>query len=184
MDSLLQSVLSTASPFQVIGVYTDQRDAQVAADKALAWPGLSASQVHLLAPQEADSALCAVLGTPIPPEQDGLSHPFLSSRAVAGLAGAIAGLVLFLWLMNSGHALVVRSPWLAALALIALGGAFGLLLGRAMSLRADHLQRIARVRSALADNCWVLVLHPSSAEQVLALKDFLTASGAQILHTP
>lgn len=184
MDPFLQSVLSSASPFRVIGVYTDERDAQVAAHKALAWPGLSASQVHLLAPQEGGGTARAVWGPALAPGQNALSHPFLSSRAVAGLAGAIAGLVLFLWLMNGAHALVVRHPWLAALALIALGGAFGLLLGRAMALRADQIQRITRVCSALADQRWVLVLHPGSAEQVRALADFLTASGAQLLETP
>lgn len=169
---------------KVVGLYTDPRDAQAAARKVRALPGMDASQLRLLGPHDAESAHHGVLGSGLQPAQRSLLQTLWQAPIALGVAGASVGALLFWRFMRSELPLVIDSPWPSALVLIVLGGVFGLLLGSAVSLPADQVQLIDSVHSALAQGGWALVLHPSSTEQASAVKDFLLASGAQVLTTP
>lgn len=184
MEPLLKDLSGENSVSKVIGLYTDPRDAQAAARKVLALPGMDSNQVRLLGPEDAENAHHGILGRGLKPAQRSLVQTIAHTPVALGVAGASLGALLFWRFMRNEWPLVTGSPWLAALALVMCGGIFGLLLGSALSLPADHVQLIDSVHSALANGGWALVLHPSSTEQTNAVKDFLLASGAQVLSTP
>lgn len=183
MEYLLKGLFGEKSLTKVVGLYPDAQLAQAAAAKAQHLCGMVPGQVRLLGPQDAKNTHRNLFGRTMEPEQRGIFKTIFQAHAVTGLVGGIAGLLLFFWLMESGQPMVVSSPLLAAIALLGFGITFGLLLGGLIALRPDHIQLITAVRSALSHNRWALVLHPTNAQQTRAAKDFLAASGAEILST-
>lgn len=183
MEYLLKGLFGEKSLTKVVGLYPDAQLAQAAAAKAQHLCGMVPGQVRLLGPQDAKNTHRNLFGRTMEPEQRGIFKTIFQAHAVTGLVGGIAGLLLFFWLMESGQPMVVSSPLLAAIALLGFGITFGLLLGGLIALRPDHIQLITAVRSALRHNRWALVLHPTNAQQTRAAKDFLAASGAEILST-
>jgi len=183
MEYLLKGMFGEKSITKVVGLYPDAQRAQAAAAKARHLPGLTAGQVRLLGPQDARNARRDIFGTQLEPEQRGIFRTLLQTHAVTGLSGAVLGGLLYLWLLRSGQPMVASSPGLALLAIVGFATTFGLLLGGLIALRPDHIRLITAVRSALAGNRWAVVLHPTDAVQTQAAKDFLGASGAEVLST-
>lgn len=184
MEHFPQGLLGEKSLTKVVGLYADAQHAQAAAAKAQYLYGIAPGQVRLLGPQDAKNTHRNLFDCSMEPEQRSIFKTLFQAHGVTALAGAMGGLLLFFWLMDSGQPMVLSSPWLAAMALIGFGIIFGLLLGGLIALRPDHIQLITTVRSALAHNRWALVLHPSNAEQTRTAKDFLAATGAEVLSTP
>ncbi|WP_027995660.1 hypothetical protein [Simplicispira psychrophila] len=183
MEYFLQGLLGEKSLTKVVGLYPNAQHAQAAAAKAHHLHGIAPAQVRLLGPKDAKNTQRDLFGHHMQPAQHGIVKTLFQAHAGATLAGGIGGLLLFFWLLNSGQPMVIGSPWLAAMALLGFGIAFGLLLGGLRALRPDHIKLITTVRSALANNRWALVLHPLNAEQTRTAKDFLVASGAEMLST-
>lgn len=183
MEYLLKGLFGEKSITKVVGLYSDAGDAQAAATKALALPGMVAQQVRLLGPKDARMSRRDLFGRSLEPEQRGIFRTIFQAHAVTGLAGALLGLLLYAWLYRSGQPMLLSSPVQAFIAIVGFATTFGLLLGGLIALRPDHIKLINSVRSALAQNRWALILHPTDAQQTQAAKDLLAASGAQVLST-
>ena len=183
MEYLRKGLFGEKSLTKVVGLYPDAQRAQAAAAKVHHLHGMAPGQVRLLGPKDAKDTHRNLFDDTLEPEQRSTFSTIFKAHAVTGLVGGIAGLLLFFWLMDSAQPLVVSSPLWAAIALVGFGITFGLLLGGLIALRPDHIQLITTVRSALVHNRWALVLHPTTVEQTRAAKDFLAASGAEVLST-
>ncbi|NMM75492.1 hypothetical protein [Acidovorax sp. SRB_24] len=184
MEYLLKKGLfGEQSVTKVVGLYSNQSDAQAAAARARALPGMAPGQVRLLGPQDAKVSHRNFFGRSLEPEQRGIFKTIFRAHAVTGVAGGVLGLLLFLWLYRSGQPMIASSPLLAFIAIVGFAITFGLLLGGLIALRPDHVQLITSVRSALASGRWALVLHPTDADQTQAAKDLLTATSAETLST-
>lgn len=183
MEHLFKGLFGEKSLTKVVGLYRNAADAAVAADKAQRLPGMTASQIRILGPKDARNSRRELFGRSLEPEQQGILKTILRAHLVTGIVGAALGLLLYAWLLKSGQPMVVSTPWLAFLAIVGFSTTFGLLLGGLISLRPDHVKLITDVRSALSDNQWALILHPTNAEQATAARDLLAASGAEVLNT-
>ncbi len=183
MEHVLKGMFGEKSVTKVVGLYSTQKEAEAAASRARSLPGLLPTQVRLLGPQDAKVSHSEFFGRSLEPEQRGIFKTLFRTHAIAGLAGAGLGLLLFVFFYSTGQPMVTSSPVPAFLAMVGFGTAFGLIAGGLLTLRPDHVQLISAVRTALANNRWALVLHPFNAAQVQAARDLLTASGAETLST-
>lgn len=184
MQYLLKGLFGPKSRTKVVGIYHSAADMAAAADKARRLPGMAPSQIRVLGPKDAQNSHSELFGPLLEaPAQQGIFITLLRSHFAFGVAGGVAGLLLFAWLYSIGQPLLESRPLLAFIALVGVGIILGFFLGALISIRANHVKLISRVRSALAANCWALILYPASAEQTTAAKALLAASGAEVLST-
>ena len=183
MEHVLKGMFGEKSVTKVVGLYSTQKEAEQAANRARALPGLLPTQLRLLGPQDAKVSHSEFFGRSLEPEQRGIFNTLFKTHAIAGLAGAVLGLLLFFGLYSAGPPLVTSSPVPAFLATVGFATAFGLIAGGLLTLRPDHVQLITAVRNALDNHRWALVLHPFNADQEQSAKDLLSASGAETLST-
>ena len=183
MEHLLKGLFGEKSLTKVVGLYHSAADATAAADKAQRLPGMTPSQIRVLGPKDARNSRRELFGRSLEPEQQGIFNTLLRTHLVTGTIGAAIGLLVYAWLFKSGQPMVVSSPLVAFIAIVGFSTTFGLLLAGLISLRPDHVKLITDVRSALADNRWALILHPTNPEQATAARDLLAASGAEVLNT-
>lgn len=59
------------------------------------------------------------------PEPQGIARTFYQTHLVGGMAGAVAGLALYVWFARAGHPMIASSPLLALIALVGFGTTFG-----------------------------------------------------------
>ena len=183
MDYLLKGLFGEKSLTKVVGLFADRQQADAAAAGVLNSPGMVPGQARVLGPQDAKMSRRELFGRAMEPEQRGIFKTLFFAHIVTGLAGGIAGLLLFLWLNRSGQPMVASSPLLAFIAFVGFGITFGLLLGGLIAIRPDHVWLINSVRSALQDKRWAVVVHPIDAGQTAAARETLRASGAEVLKS-
>ena len=183
VEYLLQGLFGEKSLTKVVGLFPDKGKADAAAASVRKAPGMVAGQARVLGPQDANLSRREFFGRTMEPEQRGIFKTLLISHGITGLAGAIAGLLLFAWLYRSGQPMVASSPLLAFIAIVGFAITFGLLLGGLIALRPDHVWLIAAVRSALKESRWAVIVHPLDASQTDAAKGILRDSGAEILKS-
>ncbi len=176
MDHLLLGMFGERSLTKIAGIYDDKPPAEALAGRLLRLHGLQPQQVRLLGPQDARASRAELFGRALEPEQAGIFRTLLRSHLVSGLAGALAGVLFYAWLLRSGQAMVAGSPLQAFITLVGLATAFGLLLGGLVSLRPDHVRLITQVRSALRDGHWAVVVHPTDTHQAQLARDLLDGS--------
>lgn len=183
MEYLLQARFGARSPGRVAGLFARKADADIAVRRLLRLPGMEPGQVRLLGPEDANLCNRDLLNRALEPAQRGLSHTLAHPHAIAGLAGAVLGLVVFSYLIATDQPAVLGSPLLAFIAIVGLGTTLGLMLGWLASLRPDHIWVISRVRSALRARQWVVVAHTTDAHQTALAQDLLNSSEAEVVRT-
>lgn len=184
MQYLLKALFGPKSLTKVVGIYHSAADVAAAADKARRMSGMATDQILVLGPKDAQNSHSALFGPSLEAAaQQGFFITLVRAHFATGMAGGVAGLLLFAWLYSLGQPMLESNPLLAFIALVGAGITFGFLLGALISIRPDHVKLIAGVRRALAANCWALILQPANAEQTTAAKDLLAASGAEVLST-
>ncbi|AVT03431.1 hypothetical protein [Paracidovorax avenae] len=176
MDHLLQGMFGEKSLTRIAGIYDDKPPAEALAGRLLRLHGLQPGQVRLLGPQDARASRAELFGRALEPEQAGIFPTLLRSHLVTGLAGALAGVLFYAWLLRGGQPMVASSPLQACIAIVGVATAFGLLLGGLVSLRPDHVRLLTQLRSALRDGHWAVVVHPTDPHQAQLARDLLDGS--------
>jgi hypothetical protein len=170
-------VIAEKASHKVAATFTAQHRAAAAAQALGRTPIASELQIRLLQPGQpgVDRAL--------EPEQARIFQTILRAHGWLGLAGAIAGGLVFLVLWSMGVLMVTQSPFAAVGAMMGFGLVAGLLLGGLVSLRPDHDPYIAAVHRSLEEgHCVVLVHAPSSAAAAEA-QALLDEEGGQTVRT-
>ena len=181
---LLQGLYGERSLTKVAGLFTQKSQAESSMAQMVRAGGLQQGQVRLLGPQDARISRQEIFSRAVEPEGgQAMARSFWQAHAVTGLAGAAAGLALFMWFLREGQPMVASSPLLAFLAMVGFGTTFGLMFGGLLALRPDHVLMITRVRSALRHNRWAVVAHPTSPEQTARVKAVLEGSSAEVVST-
>lgn len=183
MEYVLKGMFGEKSLTKVVGLFIDKTQADAAAADVMKTPGMVAGQTRVLGPQDAKMSHRELFGRSMEPEQHGIFKTMLITHGVTGLAGGVLGVLLFIWFYRNGQPMVVSSPMLAFIAMVGFGMTFGLILGGLLTIRPDHIWLISAVRSALKENRWAVVVHPTDAEQTVAAKETLRQSGAEVLKS-
>lgn len=183
MDYLLQGMFGEKSLTKVVALFDDQSSAEGVIGRLLRLPGMHPGQVRLAGPRDLRTHRADLFGRKMEPEQHGIFQTLLRSHVVAGLAGALFGLVLYATLMRTGHPLMTSSPLLAAIAIVGFATTFGLLIGGLVAIRPDHIRVITQVRATLTAGGWAVVVHPTDSHQADLAHQALQGSGARIMRT-
>lgn len=183
MSYFLQGLFGERSLTKVAGLFAQKSQAESSMEQVLRSGGLNAAQVRLLGPQDAHTARREWLGRAMEPESAGIARTFLQTHLVGGMAGAVAGLALYLWFYRAGHPMIASSPAVAFIAIVGFAATFGLLLGGLLTMRPDHVRLITRVRSALRHNQYAVVAHPINSEQTERVRQVLEKSAAEVVTT-
>ena len=162
---------------KVAAVFGSQADARRAARAVAAALSLEAAQVQVIAPGQSHP------GRKLEPESRGIWHTIVVAHTRLGIAGAVAGLVVFAVLMAVGVQFVTSSPVAAALVLLFFGTVAGLLLGGLVSLRPDHDRYMLATREAMAEGSTTVVVHAFSMEQREQAAEFLRGQGGEVTST-
>lgn len=183
MDYVLQGMFGERSLTKVAGIYHHQAAAEAGLEQLRNSAGLERSQVRLLRPQDAKQSHRELFGRAVEPESAGLARTLIQTHVIGGMAGAVVGLGLYLWLSRAAHPFIASSPLLAFIAIVGFATTFGLMAGGFIALRPDHIFLISQLRSALRENRWVIVTHPVNREQAARVKELLVASQAEVHST-
>ncbi|KAF1045000.1 hypothetical protein [Xylophilus sp.] len=183
MDHMLQGMFGEQSLTKVAGLYPQESDALATARRARGLPGMQPGQVRVLGPQDARSWRGEWLGRQMEPEDGGIFQTLIRAHMVAGLAGAVAGMLLYMWLFQNGQPMVIASPFLSLIAIVGFAIAFGLLVGGLVTLRPDHVRLISTVRQGLRAQKWAVVVHALDGHQATLARDVLEDSGGSVVRT-
>ena len=184
MYLVVESAMSDTSPIsgelsnsKIAAVFPRQADAKAAAAAVAAALSLGAAQVQVITPAEPHP------GRKLEPESRGILRTIISAHIKLGIAGAVAGVLLFAALHAYGLPFIVNSPVAAALVLLFFGTVAGLMLGGLVALRPDHARYVEATRDAIAAGNTTVVVHAFSTEQAAQAADFLRAQGGEITST-
>ncbi len=170
-------VTGEVSNSKLVAVFAAATAARDAAALAVARLPLQPAQVRVIAPGAAD------VGLQLEPEGGGIRRTLIVAHLWLGLAGIVAGALLFVLLVVTGVPFVVSSPWAAGLALVGFGAVAGLLLGGLVSLRPDHDPYIHATRDALATGRTAVVVHALSSAQRAQAAELMAAQGGEVTQT-
>lgn len=183
MAYLLQGLFGERSLTKVAGLFAQKGQAESSMAEMMRLDGIRTGQVKLLGPRDARAPHRELFSYSIEPETQGIARTFYQTHVLGGMAGAAAGLALYVWFLRAGHPMIASSPLLAFIALVGFGTTFGLLAGGLLSMRPDHIRLITRVRSALRHDHWAVVAHPTTPEQTAKVKAVLHDRAAEVVST-
>lgn len=162
---------------KVAAVFADEAVARRAAEAIAATLALGEAQVQVITPDEPHP------GRKLEPESRGIWRTIVIAHVRLGIAGAIAGLLVFALLYELGIAFVVNSAVAAALVLVAFGTVAGLFLGGFVSLRMDHDRYVQATRDAMKAGHTTVVVHAFSVVQRNKASEFLREQGGDVTST-
>jgi hypothetical protein len=122
-------------------------------------------------------------GRKLLPESHGIFRTILVAHYKLCVAGLAIGAVVFAALYAMGIAMIVSSPVLAAALIIGYGGVFGLMFGGLVSLRPDQDPYLLKVREALQEGRYAVVVHAFDPEQRDRAEQSLAAHGGDTIRT-
>jgi hypothetical protein len=170
-------ITGEVSNSKVAAVFDQEFSARQAAQGVAGVLSLVPAQVQVITPVEPHP------GRKLEPESGGIWRTIVVAHVRLGLAGAVAGLLLFAALYAGGLAFIVNSPVAAALAMLFFGAVGGLFLGGLVSLRPDHDRYVEAAREAMASGQTTVVVHAYSAEQRDQAAAYLRAQGGDVTST-
>ncbi|WP_454727431.1 MULTISPECIES: riboflavin biosynthesis protein RibA [Cupriavidus] len=144
---------------KIAALFDDEASASYAVDSVRAAARLDMAQVRLIRPHESH------FGQRLEPEEQGIARTAVRAHLSAGVAGLVAGLLVYAGLRIGGVAAVAASPGLAALACAVFGLLLGMMAGGLLTARPDHQAVITPVREAVEAGRWAVVVHPGSPQQ-------------------
>lgn len=162
---------------KLAAVFATGDAARDAADALLRDAGLQPTQVKLIAPDEPDADI------KLEPEGRNIWRTVGIAHVKLGIAGAVAGVALFVVMLAMGVPFVSRSPVAAGLVALFFGTVAGLLWGGFVSIRPDHDPYIHATRDAMAAGRTTVVVHALSRDELERARDLLAARGADITRT-
>ncbi len=165
------------SPHKVAAIFGDASRARAAAESVKAAVGLAPEQVTVLTPDTPRP------GRRLEPESRGILAVMLKAHAALGVAGFLAGLLIFWILWRSGLPPIVSNPLAAAGAIVFLSTMGGLMLGGLATLRPDHDVYIMKVLEACRDGRSAAIVHARTAEEMNAARAALEAAEGDVVGT-
>ncbi len=165
------------STHKVAAVFDSTNAAESAAARVRQSLSLGDAQVQVIRPGERHP------GRKLEPESRGIWQTMLRTHLILGLAGVVAGALLFYLLYASGVRFIVASPVAAALAIMFFGGLAGAMLGGLVTLRPDHDAYIVKVLEACREGRSAVVVHAFDSKQRDSAQALLADIGGDVLGT-
>jgi hypothetical protein len=162
---------------KVAAVFPHAAAAEIAAREVKGLANMQERQVQVIEPFDHE------WGRKVEPEGVGIWRTAIRAHVTCGLLGMAAGLAMFAAFYLFGTQAVVASPGLSLMAMVLFMTMFGLMVGGALTVRPDHDSVVSTVRQAVADGLWSVVVHPISRNQLMAAKQSLAMSGAQVARS-
>lgn len=154
-----KALFGERSTTKIVGVFEYEKDALSMMERLKQQNGLRDEQVQLVYPNEKD------YGKKLEPETRGIARTAVRAHSIMGLAGLFVGILIWGSLYAWGGEIVRSSPVMAAVAILFFSTAGGLMLGGLITARPDHEVVILRVRDAVSQGKWSLIVHPRSSAQ-------------------
>ena len=168
---------------KVAGLFAGKGEAETVAQQLRETAGLDDPQVYVVGPPDGGAANSPAFSRKLEPEQAGIWRTLIRAHVVAGSAGVVAGVLLYLGLLSADIAAVESTPGMSLVAMVFFGGLFGLLLGGLLTARPDHAWVIATVRRAVRQGRWAVVVHPLSQQQLNAALQELRAHSDRVVRS-
>lgn len=183
MESLLHGMFGEHSLTKVAGVFSQQAAAEAALEQLRNSAGLQRTQVRLLRPEDAEGPYRELFGRTPEAHPTGIERILVHTHILGALTGAALGLALYMWLSRASNAMVSGSPLVTFVAIVGFGITFGLLVAGLLAWRPDHVMLISRLRTALLNKRWVILVQPANRSERARAKQVLLDSNAEVLST-
>lgn len=170
-------VSGEVSNSKLAAVFGSDQAARAAARALQDEASLQPAQVQVVTPADTHA------DRKLEPESRGIWHTIVTAHVRLGIAGLVAGLVVFAVMMLLDIPFITQSPWAAAAVIASFGGVAGLLLGGLVSLRPDHDRYIHATRDAMAERRTTVVVHAFSIEQAAKAEEILAGRGGEVTRT-
>jgi hypothetical protein len=168
---------------KVAGLFSGKGEAETAAQQLREAARLDDPQVYVVGPPDGAAANSAALSRKLEPEQAGIWRTLIRAHVVAGSAGVVAGILVYLGFLSADTAAIESTPGMSLVAMVFFGGLIGLLLGGLLTARPDHAWVIATVRRAVRRGRWAVVVHPLSQQQLDAAMQELRARSDRVVRS-
>ena len=162
---------------KLAAVFESGAAAREAAAALLSEGGLQPTQVKVVAPGEPDANI------KLEPEGRNIWRTVGIAHVKLGIAGAVAGVLLFVVMMGMGVPFVTRSPVAAFLVALFFCTVAGLLWAGFVAIRPDHDRYIHATHDAMAAGRTTVVVHALSHEEQARARELLSARGGEITAT-
>lgn len=162
-----QKLFGERATTKIAAIFDTRGEACAVADRIRAEANLSLTQVHLIGPDDGD------FSKRLEPETAGVARTLVRSHLILGLAGFVAGLLIWAGLYAAGVPTIVSTPVLSAVAILFFSTSAGGLLAGLVSIRPDHQRVAERIDEARQAGKWTVVVHPRSPAQCDAVTHML-----------
>lgn len=162
---------------KVAAIFPDRQSALDAAAGVRRQLGLAGDRVQLVEPGDRK------LDRKLEPEEKGVMFTAIKSHITLGLAGLLAGLLLF-WILYSMDIRAIQAqPVVAALVICGFALAFGLFAGGLVTLRPDRDLFNMRVIGAIGEDRYAVVVHADRHADVARAVELLESASGEVLRT-
>lgn len=172
-----QKLFGERATTKLVAVFDTAAAAEDAAHRFKSTAGLNAGQVRILVPGDTRFDI------KIEPEPAGVARTAIRTHVVFGIVGFVLGVLLWFGLFATQFNLVRGTPIASAVAIVFFLTMAGMLLGGFLTLRPDHQVLITRLRSALEDGKWCVVIHPRSPAECEQIEAMLAGEDAQTMRS-
>lgn len=171
------SMTGESAGHKLAAVFESETEARRAVEALSANTGLDDAQIKLVSPGDSHQE------RQIEPEGGSIWRTMIRAHIWLGLAGAIAGAILFVVLYFLGIEFIQQSAVTAGVVLTVIGGALGLMAGGLVALRPDHARYAQAAQSALKKGQHVLTVHAHSSDELKTVIAELEKHPARIVRT-
>ena len=171
------SMTGESAGHKLAAVFASEMEAGRAVEALSANTALEGAQIKLVSPGDAHQE------RQIEPEGGSIWRTMVRAHLWLGLAGAVAGAILFLVLYFQGIGFIQQNAVTAGIVLMVIGGALGLMAGGLVALRPDHTRYAQAAQSALKKGQHVLTVHARSSDELKTVIAELEKHPARIVRT-
>lgn len=162
-----QKLFGERATTKIAAIFDTHGEACAVADRIRAEANLNLTQVHIIGPNDGD------FSKKLEPETSGVARTLVRSHVVLGLAGFVAGLLIWAGMYAAGVQTIVSTPVLSAVAILFFSTSAGGLLAGLVTIRPDHHLVAERIDTARQAGKWAVVVHPRSPAQCDAVTHML-----------
>ncbi len=178
-----RAIFGERSLTKVAGVFMNRDRAQDAAQHVKQAAVLADGQLFLVGPPDGIAPDSRAFSSKLEPEQAGIWRTLVRAHLIAGTAGVVLGVLLYLGFVVAGSAAVTSTPAMGLVVFVFFGGVSGLLLGGLLTLRPDHYRVISTVRRAIRKGRWAVVIHPVTQAQIDQALSELRSRSDQVVRS-
>ncbi|GGC74773.1 hypothetical protein [Marinobacter halophilus] len=171
------TVTGESADHKLAAIFSSETEAHRAVEALSRKTGLDDAQIKLVSPGDTHQA------RQIEPESGGIWRTMIRAHIWLGVAGAIAGAILFFALYILGIEFIRQSAVTAGILLTVIGGVIGLMGGGLVTLRPDHARYAQAAQSALEKGEHVLTVHAHSSDELNTVIAELEHHHARIVRT-